>query len=113
MSLYVSLVKFTPEGLATMKEKGVDRSEMVKRNVESSGGESCFTRIIALVNMTLWRYWTFLITVQPYNPRFSMPQWAISESRLCQPFLGMNGGKSFKRWGKRLSNRYRDQWKVR
>ncbi len=43
MSLYVSLVKFTPEGLATMKEKGVDRSEMVKRNVESSGGKLLHT----------------------------------------------------------------------
>lgn len=39
MSLYVSLVKFTPEGLTTMKEKGVDRAEMVKKNVESLGGK--------------------------------------------------------------------------
>ncbi len=39
MSLYVSLVKFTSEGLTTMKEKGVDRAEMVKRNVESMGGK--------------------------------------------------------------------------
>ncbi len=39
MSLYVSLVKFTSEGLTTMKEKGVDRAEMVKKNVESLGGK--------------------------------------------------------------------------
>ena len=39
MPIYVSLVKFTQQGLTTMKAKGVARSDMVKRNVESWGGK--------------------------------------------------------------------------
>ena len=39
MPIYVSLVNFTHEGLRTMKSKGVERSDMVKRNVESLGGK--------------------------------------------------------------------------
>ncbi|MEJ2230869.1 MAG: GYD domain-containing protein [Nitrospirales bacterium] len=39
MPVYVSLVNFTHEGLRTMKDKGVERSDMVKRNVESLGGK--------------------------------------------------------------------------
>lgn len=39
MPIYVSLVNFTHEGLKTMKDKGVARSDMVKRNVESLGGK--------------------------------------------------------------------------
>ena len=39
MPIYVSLVNFTHEGLKTMKSKGVARSDMVKRNVESLGGK--------------------------------------------------------------------------
>jgi uncharacterized protein with GYD domain len=39
MAIYISLVKFTPQGLSTMKEKGVSRSDMVKKNVESQGGK--------------------------------------------------------------------------
>ncbi len=39
MPIYVSLVNFTHEGLKTMKEKGVSRSDTVKRNVESLGGK--------------------------------------------------------------------------
>ena len=39
MAIYVSLVNFTHEGLKTMKTKGVARSDMVKRNVESLGGK--------------------------------------------------------------------------
>jgi len=39
MPIYVSLVNFTHEGLRTMKNKGVERSEMVKQNVESLGGK--------------------------------------------------------------------------
>lgn len=39
MAVFVSLVNFTHEGLKTMKTKGVARSDMVKRNVESLGGK--------------------------------------------------------------------------
>ena len=39
MPLYVSLVKFTSEGISTMKEKGVSRSDAVQKNVESLGGK--------------------------------------------------------------------------
>lgn len=39
MPVYVSLVNFTHEGLKTMKGKGVGRSDMVKKNVESLGGK--------------------------------------------------------------------------
>jgi len=39
MPIYVSLVNFTHDGLKTMKAKGVARSDMVKKNVESLGGK--------------------------------------------------------------------------
>lgn len=39
MPIYVSLVKFTQHGVSTMKEKGVARSDMVQRNIESLGGK--------------------------------------------------------------------------
>jgi len=39
MPIYVSLVNFTHEGLKTMKGKGVERSDLVKKNVESLGGK--------------------------------------------------------------------------
>jgi len=39
MPVYISLVKFTQQGLTTMKEKGVARSDMVKKNVEAQGGK--------------------------------------------------------------------------
>jgi len=39
MPVYVSLVNFTHNGLMTMKDKGVARSDMVKKNVESLGGK--------------------------------------------------------------------------
>jgi uncharacterized protein with GYD domain len=38
MPTYVSLVKFTQLGLQTMKEKGVERAEMVKKNAKALGG---------------------------------------------------------------------------
>jgi uncharacterized protein with GYD domain len=38
MPIYVSLVKFTDQGISTMKQQGVARSEVVQRNVESLGG---------------------------------------------------------------------------
>ena len=38
MPVYVSLVKFTEHGIATMKQEGISRSEKVQRNVESLGG---------------------------------------------------------------------------
>ena len=38
MPVYVSLVKFTREGIMTMKEQGIDRSEKVKKNIEELGG---------------------------------------------------------------------------
>lgn len=38
MPIYVSLVKFTEQGITTMKEKGIARSDAVQRNIESLGG---------------------------------------------------------------------------
>jgi uncharacterized protein with GYD domain len=38
MQTYVSLVKFTQHGLQTMKEKGIERAEMVKKNAQALGG---------------------------------------------------------------------------
>ncbi len=39
MPTFVSLVKFTQHGLTTMKEKGVERADMVKKNVQGLGGK--------------------------------------------------------------------------
>ncbi len=38
MPLYVSLVKFTPQGMRAMRDKGRARSNLVRRNIESLGG---------------------------------------------------------------------------
>lgn len=38
MPIYVSLVKFTEEGITTMKTQGIARSDTVQRNIESLGG---------------------------------------------------------------------------
>ncbi|HJU06036.1 MAG TPA: GYD domain-containing protein [Nitrospiraceae bacterium] len=38
MPIFVSLVKFTEQGIATMKDQGISRSDTVQRNVESLGG---------------------------------------------------------------------------
>ena len=39
MQTYISLVKFTQHGLQTMKEKGVERAEMVKQHAKKLGGK--------------------------------------------------------------------------
>src|SRR5436853_6385568 len=39
MPVYVSLVKFTRDGIMTMKDQGVARSETIKRNAEELGGK--------------------------------------------------------------------------
>jgi len=39
MPTYISLVKFTHHGLTTMKEKGVERADMVKKNAQALGGK--------------------------------------------------------------------------
>ncbi|MGE3151763.1 MAG: GYD domain-containing protein [Nitrospiraceae bacterium] len=39
MPTYVSLVKFTQLGLQSMKDKGVERAEMVKKNAQALGGK--------------------------------------------------------------------------
>ena len=39
MQTYVSLVKFTQHGLQTMRDKGIERAEMVKQNAKSLGGK--------------------------------------------------------------------------
>lgn len=39
MPTYVSLVKFTQHGLMTMKEKGVERAELVQKNAKAHGGK--------------------------------------------------------------------------
>ncbi|HEV8540442.1 MAG TPA: GYD domain-containing protein [Nitrospiraceae bacterium] len=38
MPVYVSLVKFTEQGISTMKQQGIARSDEVQRNIESLGG---------------------------------------------------------------------------
>lgn len=39
MAVYVSLVKFSREGVMTMKNEGIARSDKVKRNIEELGGK--------------------------------------------------------------------------
>jgi uncharacterized protein with GYD domain len=39
MQTYVSLVKFTQHGLQTMKDKGIERAEIVKQNAKALGGK--------------------------------------------------------------------------
>lgn len=39
MPMYVSLVKFTQHGLSTMKDKGVERAEVVKKHAQTLGGK--------------------------------------------------------------------------
>ena len=39
MPIYVSLVKFTQHGLQTMKDQGIQRAEMVKKNAQGLGGK--------------------------------------------------------------------------
>ena len=39
MPVYVSLVKFTREGIMTMKDQGISRSDKVKKNIEELGGK--------------------------------------------------------------------------
>lgn len=39
MPTYVSLVKFTQHGLTTMKDRGMERAETVKKNAQSLGGK--------------------------------------------------------------------------
>jgi uncharacterized protein with GYD domain len=39
MQTYVSLVKFTQQGLQSMKDKGIERAEMVKKNAQALGGK--------------------------------------------------------------------------
>ena len=39
MPTYVSLVKFTQQGLSSMKEKGIERSDAVMKNAQTLGGK--------------------------------------------------------------------------
>ena len=39
MPSYVSLVKFTQQGLMTMKDKGIERADAVQRNAKAQGGK--------------------------------------------------------------------------
>jgi uncharacterized protein with GYD domain len=38
MATYISLVKFTQQGLTTMKDKGVERAELVQKHAKAQGG---------------------------------------------------------------------------
>jgi uncharacterized protein with GYD domain len=38
MPTYVSLVKFTQHGLTTMKDRGIQRADLVKRNARTTLG---------------------------------------------------------------------------
>jgi len=44
MPTYVSLIKFTQHGLQTMKDKGIERAEMVKKNAQTLGGKRVSAR---------------------------------------------------------------------
>jgi uncharacterized protein with GYD domain len=39
MAIYISLVKFTREGVMTLKDEGIKRSDKVKATIESLGGK--------------------------------------------------------------------------
>lgn len=39
MPTYVSLVKFTQYGLTTMKDRGIERADIVKQNAKRLGGK--------------------------------------------------------------------------
>jgi uncharacterized protein with GYD domain len=39
MPVFVSLVKFTEQGITSMKQQGISRSDTVQKNVESMGGK--------------------------------------------------------------------------
>ena len=39
MPVYVSLVKFTRDGIVTMKDQGISRSDTVQKNIEQLGGK--------------------------------------------------------------------------
>ena len=39
MPIYISLVKFTREGLMTLKDEGIKRSDKVRATIESLGGK--------------------------------------------------------------------------
>jgi uncharacterized protein with GYD domain len=39
MPTYVSLVRFTQHGLTTMKDRGIQRADMVKQNAKALGGK--------------------------------------------------------------------------
>ena len=39
MPTYVSLIKFTQHGLQTMKDRGIERAGMVKKNAKTLGGK--------------------------------------------------------------------------
>src|SRR5437870_6666475 len=39
MPVYVSLVKFTRDGIMTMKDQGISRSDTVQQNIEQLGGK--------------------------------------------------------------------------
>ena len=39
MPTYVSLVKFSQHGLQTIKDKGIERAEAVKKNAHALGGK--------------------------------------------------------------------------
>jgi uncharacterized protein with GYD domain len=39
MPVFVSLVKFTDQGITTMKQQGISRSDTVQKNIEAQGGK--------------------------------------------------------------------------
>ena len=39
MAIFISLVKFTREGVMTLKEEGIKRSDKVRKTIESLGGK--------------------------------------------------------------------------
>ena len=59
MPTYVSLVKFSQHGLQTMKDRGAERAEMVKKNAQALGGK-------LVENMT--SHLVFLGTVKATSP---------------------------------------------
>ncbi len=39
MAIYISLVKFSREGVMTLKDEGIQRSDQVQSNIEKLGGK--------------------------------------------------------------------------
>ena len=69
MQTYVSLVKFTQHGLQTMKDKGIERAEMVKQNAKALGGKlvQAYYCLGEHFDLVVHSYGGIMLS-QPYEP---------------------------------------------